>query len=107
MINRQMKPYLLYEKRPGADALGRPTNDFILVGEVMAAVNFLSYSQIHQLERYRDCRYTGLTAYKGFQPGKEYKLVPKETYDWDYLVKSVNTCTRLTQLILQEVIISE
>lgn len=107
MISRQMKAYIVHENRPVIDSIGYQKDNFVPVGEVMAAVNFVSYSQLQQEQRFKDCRYSGLTAYKGFRPEKEYKLVPKEDIGLEYCIKSINQLSRLTQILLQEVRFNE
>ena len=103
MINRQMKPYILYENQPKESPLGCAIDNYILVDEILAAVNFISYNSIQSDEKYQDCRYSGLTLYKDFDLAKEYKFVAIGQQKKEYLIKSINPHTRQTQLLLQEV----
>jgi len=50
--------------------------------------------------KYRDCEYTGLTAYKEFDLEKEYLIICENK---SYKIAAINTFGRLTQLILQAV----
>ena len=103
-INRQMLPYSLYVSEPIKDKYGHVNDDWKYVTEVMVAVNFINNQQITGDIRYKDCQYSGITKCKGFDLKKNYKLVPKWQESREYLVKSINELSRLTQFLLQAVI---
>lgn len=103
-INSRMKLYNLYVNNPIEDSYGHQTDNFILEGEVMVALQFNSLSKRSDDIRYKDCEYSGLTVYKGLDLSKKYKLVPKGEDGLEYLIKSVNELARLSQYLLQAVV---
>ena len=103
-INSRMKPYNLYVNSPIADGYGHQTDNYVLEGEVMVALQFNSVTKRSDDIRYKDCEYSGITAYKGLDLSKKYKLVPKEEESVEYLIKSVNELARLSQYLLQAVV---
>lgn len=103
MINHQMKPYELYINNPTTGNFNEVIDNWEFVGEVMAAVNFVSMTRITDDIRYKDCQYTGITRHKGLNLSKEYKLVPKGQTKPEYFIRSINELSRLTQYLMQAV----
>lgn len=101
MINRQMKLCKLYEIVKVYDKLGIQNEDILYVDDVDLAINFISINKRTEDIKYKDCEYTGITSYKGLNLAKEYKIVLD---DVEYLIKSINENTRLSQWLLQRVI---
>lgn len=103
-INSEMKPYNLYVNNPKENSYGQMVDNYVFEKEVMVALYFNSINKISNDIRYKDCQYTGLTRCKGLDLSKEYKLIPKEKESPEYIIKSINELSRLTQYILQAVI---
>ena len=101
MINNQMQPYNLYVNEPIEDSCGSLKENWVLVGNITAAVNYISADKISDDIRYKDCRYTALTRYKGLDKRKEYRLV---SADSTYKIVSFTEITRLSQYLMQEVL---
>lgn len=97
MINRQMKKAIL-KCLSETDAFG--AKKYLAIDEILIAINY--NTQIWKTDdlKYRDCEYTGLTAYKEFDLEKEYLIICENK---SYKIAAINTFGRLTQLILQAV----
>lgn len=103
MINRQIKLCKLYEINKFYNKLGIENEEILYIADVEVAINFISINKRIENIKYKDCEYTGLTRYKGLNIAKEYKIIVDDT---EYLIKSINENTRLSQWLLQEVIIN-
>lgn len=103
-INSRMRPYNLYINKPVKDGYGHLEDNYVLQGEVMVALHFNSINNATGDIRYKDCQYTGLTRHKGLDLKEQYKLVPKDTETPEYIIKSVNELSRITQYLLQAVV---
>lgn len=76
-----------------------PTYEKIL--KINADINFSTMALKIDGERFKDCEYVGTTDYKDFDLSKDYKLVYGNI---TYEIKSINTVSRRTQLILRRVV---
>lgn len=103
MINYQMQPFSLYVKEDDVDIYGRNIGKWVFVENILVALNFISMSGMNEDIRYKDCDYSGLTRYKDFIPGNEYKIIATATAV-EYRVHSFNTLTPFSQLVLQVVL---
>ena len=101
MIRSQLKPFGLYVKETTINALKEKEESYVYVMDIDVAVHFLSQNRVMNELRFKDCQHSGLTQFKGFDLGKEYKLVGGDQF---YFIKSINDITRYTQLLLERVI---
>lgn len=97
VINRQFKPFALYEKEIVKNTLGVKTENWNLIGNIDVAVNYSQVTAVQGDILYTQRVYKGLTSYKGFNVDKQYKLKA----DRNFYIKEFNTITRLTQLELE------
>ena len=103
-MRRNIKDYKLYVNVPGVNNIGAKVDKWELIKVITVMVNFTDVKRLTDDIRYKDCEYTGLTAYKEMDIAKQYKLVCKEDTTEQYIVRSVNNIGRYSQCILQRVI---
>lgn len=101
LINFLMKEFELYENRPTQDNFHTKIDNWVKVNDIEVAINYVSYNQINDDIRYKDCNFTGLTDYKEFNFKNQYKISDKDN---NYLIKEINLISRYTILTLQSVV---
>ncbi|WP_410497214.1 hypothetical protein QTL86_11145 [Cellulosilyticum sp. ST5] len=86
------------------DALGQWRESWEPIQDISVATSNKLYSTVTNDAVYRKYAPTGLTTFKAFEKCGAYRIVNNDT---TYEVQSFNTDSRLTQLLLKEVVMSE
>ena len=101
MINNRSKIFDIYQELKSGTKL---KSDWEYIDSIEVTINFSSFNNVSNDIRFKEVTHIGLTHYKKLDNVEKYKLVNE---DKEYIVTHVNNDTRMTQLYLQEVVISE
>lgn len=93
--------YTLQIKRTIENSIGQKIDTWDEVQDILVATSQNFYTEVVNDVLYRKFAPSGITPYKGLDKSKTYKIVNAKH---SYLVDSFNTDSRLTQLILKEVV---
>lgn len=101
MINNRIKTFSIYQELKNGTKLKL---DWEYIDDIEVTINFLTFNNINSDTRFKEVTHIGLTHYKKIDNIEKYKLVSE---DKEYIITHANNDTRMTQLYLKEVVISE
>ena len=102
-IHSNMQKYELQKKvKVGYEPTNKPKYEYQKVTDIEVSISFVAINKRSEDIRFKDCEYSGLTEYKDVSVSDEYRIVSQD--GTKYVVKSINTLTRLSQMLLQVVV---
>lgn len=99
-IFTDMVPSFLYEVQKGKGVAGALQENLVKVGDIMVAIYKNDSFKSVQNVKYEQSSHNGITFYKAFEEGKEYRL-KLDGVEMD--ITYFNTAGRMTTLLLKEI----